>query len=650
MITDKKIDFFFDFETRSRLDLKKVGAVNYATDSSTEATLITWCFGRTGEIKYWRLGQPMHNDLKDVMSNPSKYNLVAHNLLFDYLIWTQSFSKNFYEYSQPKIEDLTDSMALTCHFRVGASLEAAAKILKMPMTKDPVGRRIMLKQCKPNSRTKQFPELSEEEWEHFIRYGIIDTKLLRDIYYSCPALTPSERFAWEWTFKRNLKGIKVDMNLLNVMNDTYESEKPKLFKRFEFLTNYKAVPSSPKKCLDFFKQYFPHIDNMRKDTVRDMLMEISEGSFPPHVVEALQIKESIGSTSLSKISAGMNLNHSGRIYELLAYHYAQTKRWAGRGIQVQNFPRPVTKGKDALPDNLNVDDLASAVRAQLPSVQDPATFCKNLLRRIWIPDDGMDFYCGDWSKIEPTVLFWLVGLGRIPKLWYEDMAATIYGLPLEDIGSDSEERNVGKSTNLGCGYGMGPKKFRVDTYTKTGILLSEDMSKRAVYAYRDKYKEVVMLWRSLEYAFKNALMGSPTNMLNGKVFVSSFNSSTGCKNIRVRLPSGGFLFYHDVKYNVDDGLTYLSDDGGGRVSRSKLYGGMLTEHVVSAIARELIVPSIYHLETAGYEVLCLVHDEIWAQKANGNGEQFEKLMCIVPNWCSDMVIGAESKNGRRYLK
>ena len=37
----------------------------------------------------------------------------------------------------------------------------------------------------------------------------------------------------------------------------------------------------------------------------------------------------------------------GRVHELLNYHKARTGRWGGKGIQIQNFPRPVLpKGTD----------------------------------------------------------------------------------------------------------------------------------------------------------------------------------------------------------------------------------------------------------------------------------------------------------------
>jgi len=911
-----KIDFFFDFETRSHADLTEVDSINYALHPSTEATLLTWCFGRTGIVKAWRKGQHIHEDLIEVAMNPHKYNFIAHNIGFDYLIWTIPFKNKVIGcIENPKIENIEDNMALTCHYRVGASLGRAADILGMPYNKDKEGRKLMLKQCKPNPRTGQFIELDENEWEQFEIYGRTDTRLLRDIYYLCPALPAPERFAWEWTFRRNLRGIRVDTDLINEMDKIIKEEMPTLTAKFDRLVGGKVKLNSPTKTKEWFSQYYPWIENMQADTIREMMLD-DRPEIPTFAKEALEIKDLAGSTSLAKVDTAKSIMYNGRIYNLLAYHYAQTKRWAGRGVQIQNFPRVDRKKPDKIDFDLNADDITTPLKIKRPSLQDPLGFIKNLLRRIWIPDHGLEFYCGDWSRIEPTVLFWLVGLGPIPDGWYEDMAATIYSIDVSTVKKDSDERQLGKSAALGCvagwtrvftergliaiedilsedliwdgekfvrhgglsvngmksvmrierlnieltpdhlilsnqgwltavemalsedtkalywdklledgllwetssnvvsnvmslsaayaglkrlfawinsgeaepelvltartllgpeqirnpmlaatwfltqglekdgtlatimqengvkipwtkighataveelrydsnpfanfwnislrwmgltngasrltglimmdtmrpetfewsanrlitkivpvydikdcgnlnryltssglvhncGYGMGHAKFRVDVFKKIGLRITENLAKQAVYAYRNKYPQITDLWTNLEYAMKAAAQyGTTTQLCNNKLHVMRMSCpKPGAVGVRIRLPSGGELFYHDVKID-HEGLTYLADDGGA-VFRKKLYGGLLTEHVTSATARDILVPAIYRLEQAGFDILTLIHDEMWAQAVKGREAEFERLMCINPSWCTDMRIGASVDTGRRYLK
>lgn len=641
-------DFFFDFETRSRSDLKKVGAVRYAVDSSTEATLLTWCLGRTGKVKAWRIGQPIPGELYEVATNPWKYNFIAFNVAFDFLIWSQVFKRQCISaLIPPEIEHIEDCMALTNHFRVGASLDKAAKTLGLPASKDKIGRRIMLKQCKPD-RTGNFPELNDDEWMHFERYGIIDTELLREIYYMCPRLSEAERFTWEWTFKRNLRGIRLDMPLLRELNAILQTEKPKLVNEFNLLVGGKVKINSP-KAKDWFKEYYPWIENMQADTVREMLADNSP-TIPRFARRALECKDMAGSTSLAKIEKAISTEYMGRIYGVLAYSHAHTKRWAGRGIQVQNFPRPEDEPVDALIENENVDDLVSVVRTRrTQGLSDPLGFTKNLLRRIFIPDRGMEFYCGDWSKIEPTVLFWLTGLGAIPWNWYEDMAATIFSKDISEIENPSFERHIGKAAALGCSYGLGPDGFGKNVFKNTGMKLEPSLCQASVFAYRNKYKPIVQLWKQLEIGMKRAMMGETMALCSGKIHIMpmthKFRGKPGVKNLQIRLPSGGLLFYHDVR--VEHGRISFDSSQG---FRKDVYGGLLTEHITSATAREILVPAIWRLEKAGFDVLNVVHDEMWAQAEAGRYEEFERLMCINPSWCRDMKITASGGSGRRYLK
>lgn len=664
------IDFFIDFETRSRVDLKQCGSVVYATDPSTEATLITWCFSRTGSIKAWRKGQPIPQELMDVAANPEKYNFIAWNVMFDYLIWDCVLAKLMPFYKRPPLEQIIDGMAASTEFRTGASLESAAKMMGFPTTKDQDGRRLMLKQCKPNAKG-EWVELTPEEWITFERYGLQDTRLLRDIYYRLPPMSEREQWAFSWTLKRNLRGLNLDVELIKELDSIVKENLPKLIAEFDYCVGYKCKMNSPVKLKEFFQEYYPWIQNMGADTVRDMLA--STTPVPPQIRRALEIKDMAGSTSIAKIPTALAQMYQGRIYGILAYNYTQTKRWAGRGIQVQNFPRPDDSLMDPIDFELNVGDLVSVVRERRKDLRDPIGFVKNLLRRMFLPSAGNLFYCGDFSKVEPSVLFWLTGMGPIPQKWYEEMAAEIFSMDLKDVGKDSFERQVAKAANLSCSYGTGWKGFR-DSQAKAGLILTDDMCKQVVHAYRQKNKAVVDMWKDLEVGFRKAIYGEATKLCDGKVFIMPMPKPW--KGVMIRLPSGSNLYYHQAQQSTEeymeetvintivDGRTisriesvkkvrtvmkYLADQGQGRIGWDYVYGGLLCENVVSATARDILVPAMWRLEQAGFDVLNVVHDEIWADAAAGREEEFNKVMCVNPSWC-DMDISSDLKCGVRYLK
>lgn len=286
-------------------------------------------------------------------------------------------------------------------------------------------------------------------------------------------------------------------------------------------------------------------------------------------------------------------------------------------------------------------------------------------------EPGNQFYCGDFSKIEPTVLFWLVGLGPIPKKWYEEMASEIYAKPVSEISKESQERQIGKTAALSCGYGAGWKSFITKTYEDTGIRLTEETSKTVINAYRRKYAPVTQFWNDLQVGFRKAIYGESSSLCNGKIHIMPMQYPW--KGVQIRLPSGSYLYYHQacekteeveeeivelrngvtVKYKVKKmktSIKYLDDQGQGRVGWEYLYGGKLCENVVSATARDVLVPAMWRLEEAGFAVLATVHDELWGDAAPGRDEEFNRLMCINPSWCPDMVIGSDLKVGVRYLK
>lgn len=671
MLNQPLIDFHFDKETQSYLNLSKVGAVNYVNHHSSGITLITWCFGRTGTIRAWRLGQPIPAELIHVAMNPHLYRFIAWNVEFDFLVWTVLFRKLVPALVRPQIENIEDAMALSVHFRTGASLESAAIFMKLPHNKDKLGRTLMLKQCKLNSKTGQFYELTPLEWDQFEIYGIMDTRILRDVYYMLPALPAPERWAFEWTFKRNMRGIRIDEKLVDELNSIVQSHLPNLTAEFNHWTQGKCTINSPVSQLPFFKPYYPWIENMQAETVRDMLDY--EGVIPPHIKRALEIKDLAGSTSIAKIKTALQLKFSGRIYQILAYAYAQTKRWAGRGIQIQNFPRieDLKDQIDKIDFDLNQHDITPAIQQKrMQGLKDPIGFVKNLLRRIWIPDPGLQFYCGDFSKVEPSVLLWLLDMGAIPKKWYEEMAAEIYNKPVDQIEKDSVERTVGKQANLSCQYGTGAKGFKKSVKKDTGIVLPLETAKQVVATYRKKNPKITQFWYDLEAAFRKAIHGETSSLCNGRVFVMPMEHPW--KGVKIRLPSGGYLYYHEAHettevqteeiieyrngvpftYEVKKTkhvLKYLNDFGKGKVLYDYVYGGVLCENVVSSIAREIMVPAMWRLDNAGFDVLGCIHDEIWAQALAGREDEFKYLMCINPSWC-DMKIDSDLKCGRRYLK
>ena len=626
-------------------------------DPSTEASLLTYCFGRTGQVKYWAPWMPFPSELIDVANHPEKYRFVAWNIEFDHLIWSFVLPRQFplIAFEPVPVSSIEDCMALSNVARTGGALATCAAMLNLPYNKDPRGRQIMLKQCKPD-RYGNFPVLTQAEWQDFIRYGVVDTMLLRDCYYRLPKLAVGERYAFEWTLRRNLRGLKLDVDLIKVLDYIVKCSAPHFIKEYEAITGGIGPKSS--KSIEWFKQFYPWISSLDAENMDDLMMD--ETPVPDYVRRALTLKYLVGSSSTAKLETALDMQYKQRIYQILVFSKAQTKRWTGSGLQVQNFPRVDLKNaEDPIPFDLNVDNLAEVVLNHYKTVQlkNPLEFVKNLLRRIFIADNyETEMITGDWSKIEPTVLFWYVGLGAIPKKWYEETAAAVYNMEVGAIGKDSFERQIGKMANLSCQYGTGADSFIKACKKQAGIVVGMDLAKKTVKGYRNKYPEIVRFWDDLEQGFYRAINGETSSVANGKLIFEPMTFPT--KGVRIRLPSGNYLYYPNARLmpkdnpyskRVELALCYDSEEKG-RVKTKFVYGGLLCENVTSATARDIIVPAIWRMEQAGIDVLNLIHDEIWGLALRGRESDFKELMCVRPKWCPDMNIEAEVGSGRRYLK
>ena len=82
------------------------------------------------------------------------------------------------------------------------------------------------------------------------------------------------------------------------------------------------------------------------------------------------------------------------------------------------------------------------------------------------------------------------------------------------------------------------------------------------------------------------------------------------------------------------------------------YGGLWTENIVQAIARDLLAAAMMRLEAAGYHIVLHVHDEIVAEAPIefGSIEEFQRLITTLPDWAAGLPIAAKVRNGERFSK
>jgi DNA polymerase len=282
------------------------------------------------------------------------------------------------------------------------------------------------------------------------------------------------------------------------------------------------------------------------------------------------------------------------------------------------------------------------------------------LRGFLVARPGQTLIAGDFASIEARVLAWSANEKHLVEMFakgedvYCYMAAQIYGRPITK--KNKSERQLGKKAVLGCGYGMGKKRFR-DACREDGILLSAEEAERIINVYRKTFRNIVYYWQDVERAAIDAVK-HPGNVKypgpNRKGLAFTVNGSF----LWARLPSGRALCYPYPRVqqtekwgSLRDELSYMSTDVG-KWTRCSTYGGSLVENLTQAISRDLLVHSMANCKALGWPIVMHVHDEAVVEVPDGTvtPSELEAAMAQGPAWAAGLPIAVEAWSGTRYRK
>jgi DNA polymerase len=286
-------------------------------------------------------------------------------------------------------------------------------------------------------------------------------------------------------------------------------------------------------------------------------------------------------------------------------------------------------------------------------------------------------HCGSrWCvAIETCVLLALSGQQDKVELLasgvdvYRDMAAQIFGLdrdafmviPKAELTLEQEEqRRVGKNTVLGCGYSMGSEKFQ------QRYLHHLDINEAKVFAeevvYRHYHKEwapmVPRLWYDLEYASKRAMFNPGVEMRAECGIAYRMNKKTTPPRLECTLLNGKVISYQNAaisKKKFDKHgrplWTYWTYRKNTPIEVEP-YGGQLTENVVQALARELLVHAMLNAERRGFPVVMHCHDEMVTEHPTITVALMREIMGERPEWAVKLgvPVAVEAWVGKRYRK
>jgi DNA polymerase I-like protein with 3'-5' exonuclease and polymerase domains len=313
----------------------------------------------------------------------------------------------------------------------------------------------------------------------------------------------------------------------------------------------------------------------------------------------------------------------------LRYYAAHTGRWGGDDkVNLQNLPR------------------------------------KSPLKKAMKAPKGYMFVDCDSSQIEARTLAWLAGQNDLVEFFdknnaeiaagvekkdmqydpYKIMASQIYSVPVNEVTDD--QRFVGKTTILGCGYGMGHVKFRAQLLT-FGVDMPEAECRRIIMVYRQTYPKIVKLWEQANRALV-ALMGQRTAPIGREGVVT-------VDLLGIRLPNGMYLRYPNLRFETNkstgsDEMVYDTKKGRATIP-TRIYGGKVVENVCQALAR-IVIGEQMLMVARKLPVVMTVHDAIGAltpeEKVAENRKFVEDCMRIRPKWALGLPLNCESKIGASY--
>ena len=651
-----------DVESYSECDLKRSGLYRYAANPSTELLVVCYCIDNgpgvtwfpyahiPGEVILgWKgpylTGTQAPADLLKAINSGA--TVCAHNAQFERLILSGHVGKR---HGFPVIppEQMLCTAAKAASAGLPRSLEDAASAIGS-FPKKAVGRINMLQLAKPRTgKDKRYTiEAFPEKYKELALYCLDDVLAERDLDNRLPDLSASEQRVWELDQRINDRGIGVDLPAVADAQALIDEYKAYLEERCRELTG--CDPTQTGKLAEWVRANgYPNLPDMQAPTVIEAL---SDPACPENIRTVLKIRSTHAMKAVSKYtSMERATGEDGRLRGMHLYYGAGTGRWAGLLVQLQNMFRPVIKDADTAIGAFKARSLA-LVRF-LYGV-DPMKVFASCVRGMLVPGKGKDLLALDFAAIEARVLAWLAGQRDVLAVFaghgkiYEYTAAKIYNGRIETV--TSEQRFIGKVACLALGYGGGRMAF-AKMAKQYGVDISEDQAEVIKSDWRDANPFIVKLWYDLESAAKAAIrqpgiaFGIPSKKIIFKV---------EGEWLLMRLPSGRRLSYLQPEMDAEGQVTYMGIDTYTRQwKRVSTYGGKLTENVVQAIARDLLVSGMFNLEAAGYPIVLTVHDEIVSEVDEGFGSvnAAARLMCKLPEWAAGLPVQAEGWRGKRYRK
>jgi len=567
-----------------------------------------WFSGDLGSIKKYLSAQDWGSSI-----------VICHNAHFDAAIlqWKLGICGGFY----------TDTISMARAVEgpdVPASLAALAKRFNLGQKGEEVGRNI----------GKHRKDFSQQSLADYGAYCINDVELTYKLFTELASSFPeSELELIDKTIRMFVQpSLKLDATLLKNRLDRVKLEKSQILR--DLMETLKCATeeevrkklSSGPQFAEVLKSYgiqVPYkkgkngeIPALAKNDLGFIALEESEDPFTQQLCAArLGVKSTLEESRIERF-IGIHDRNEGYLPVPLKYYAAHPGRWGGMdSVNLQNLP---TRDKN-----------------------------KKTLKNSIIAPDGYYIVNADLSQIEARLLAWLAGQEDVVRIFRQGLdiyawdASQVYGKRITKE-NNPEERFVGKTMRLGLGYGTGPIKLQRTLETgDPPIKLSLLRCNELVWGWRMVNQNITDLWEQGNKLLRH-LMSWPEG---GDSFYFGKHELIPITPYGIRLPNGLYIRYSNLR--TERGRM-VHDSRKGPI---EIWGGVVTENVVQALAR-IIIGDFMNVIGSRYKTVLTVHDSLVFVVKQDEVEEakryIESVMTTTPPWATGLPIAVDIKHGVSY--
>ena len=616
-----------DLETFSDVDIKKSGVYRYCESDQFEILLFAVSINQ-GPVEVYDLasGDELPGEILDALTDDSVKKW-AFNASFERICLSQYLRRHypdrFIGYGDP--EDTVGnylnpaawycSMVWSAYMGLPLSLEGVGAILGLKDQKMKEGKdliRYFCVPCKPTmkngGRIRNLPYHDSEKWALFRSYNKRDVEVELAIKNRM-AKFPVPSFVWnEYHLdqKINDRGIRIDRQLVENAIAFDERSRKEISSQMKAITDLEN-PNSVLQMKQWLCENGLETETLGKKAVAEMIK-----TAPPNLTQLLTLRQKLAKSSIRKYQAMQNaVCRDGRDHmEDLSQARQLVRQGDYDSLEILY---------DDIPDTLS-----------------------QLVRTAFIPKPEYLFYVADFSAIEARVLAHLAG-----ETWRSDVfrnngdiycasASAMFHVPVVKHGINGHLRQKGKIAELALGYGGSVGALKAMGALEIG--LSEEELQPLVNAWRESNPNIVQLWWDIDNAVKTVVKFHTRIETHG----IKFGWKSGM--LFIHLPSGRNLSYVKPRIGENkfggESVTYEGIGTAKKWERLESYGPKLTENIVQAISRDLLMNAMKTLSDC---YICgHVHDELIIEcRSDVSLDTLCERMATVPDWLPGILLRAE---------